>query len=452
MNNSFEFEYRGLPIRRLNGVVSMVSLLISVLLLIATGRTSSGYEDMRTATENYIILKQCADDIESASNYLSDQTRYFTVTADMKYMENYFTEVHVTRRREESLQTLTDRLGDSVASRWAATAVAHSKSLEAQEYYAMRLVAAAYDYDLASLPEEVASIELKPGDAALPPVLKNEKASSVIIEQEYVAEKSLISESIRLCLLALVNETRTSQELSLAELHQLLQRQRALVFVLITTILIVVVATSLLLISPLVRGVLHIQNEQPIPIRGAAEFRFLAKTYNMMFAANRERTEQLAYEATHDRLTGLYNRSGYDFLMKNADLATCARLLIDVDKFKEVNDTYGHGTGDRALVRVASILSESFRVEDYICRIGGDEFATIMVNTGPQFADLIREKITHINERLLHPDDGSPPLSLSVGVAFGASAPGGTRLAKNADLALYQVKESGRCGCAFYRI
>ena len=436
--------------RRFNRVASVISLLISVLLLLATGRTASSYEDMRAATENYIMLKQCADDIEITSDYLSEQTRYFAATAEMQYMDNYFEEIHVTRRRENALQTLLDRLGNTEAEMWAAVAVSHSRALETQEYYVMRLTAEAYGYNVKSLPEEVAGVNLTQEDAALEPELQKQRAINLLLEENYTKKKALIMDTVNLCLHALVSETRSSQETSLEDLHQLLQRQRVLVFVLIVVVLVVVTTTSLLLISPLARGVSHIQNEQPIPVRGAAEFRFLAKTYNMMFEANREKTEQLAYEATHDRLTGLYNRSGYDFLMKNADLKTCALLLIDVDKFKSVNDTYGHSTGDRALVRVAGILRDNFRDEDYICRIGGDEFAAIMVNAGRQFTDLIRDKVTHINEKLLHPDDGLPPLSLSVGVAFGGNAHSGAHLAKDADLALYKVKEGGRCGCAFH--
>ena len=451
MNDFSELKYLGLPMRRLNRVVLVISLLISVLLLIATGHTTSSYGDMRASTENYITLKQCADDIEITSDYLTEQTRYFAATADMRYMDNYFEEIYVTRRREKALQTLLDRLGNTETEMWAAIAVSQSKALEESEHYAMRLTVEGYGcYDPETLPKEVADTALTPEDAALEPELQKQRAIDLLLSEDYVKKKTLIIDTVALCLHALVSETRSSQETSLENLHQLLQRQRVLVFALIVVVLTVVTATSILLINPLVRGVSHIQNERPIPVRGAAEFRFLAKTYNMMFEANREKNEQLAYEATHDRLTGLYNRSGYDFLMQNADLGTCALLLIDVDKFKAVNDTYGHSTGDRALVRVATILRDNFRDEDYICRIGGDEFAAIMVNAGQQFTDLIRDKISHINEKLLHPDDGIPPLSLSVGVAFGSSAHSDAHLVKNADLALYQVKEGGRCGCAFY--
>ncbi len=449
MDNLSKLKYHGLSMQKLNRCMAAVSLVISVLLLLATDRTNGSYSVMRTATENYITLKQSVDDIETTSDFLSDQTRFFTVTGDLRYVDEYFNEVREVRRRETALQTLFDRLGQTEAGIWATMAVEQSKSLQEKEYYAMRLMATACGYTDDQLPEEIVSIALSAEDAALEPAKQMEAAGKVLLSENYVHKKDIIADTMKLCLRSLVMETKQQQYNSLTSLHDTLLRQRTLVFVLIGLILLVVVITSVLLISPLVNGVSHIQNEQPIPIRGAAEFRFLAKTYNMMFEANRERTERLAYEATHDKLTGLYNRNGYEFLMQNADLDGCALLLIDVDKFKNVNDTYGHDMGDRALVRVASVLSDSFRGEDYICRVGGDEFAAIMVNAGPQFADLIREKVSRINNKLLHPTDDLPPLSLSVGVAFGG-AHGSGHLAKDADAALYQVKEAGRCGCAVY--
>ena len=127
-----------------------------------------------------------------------------------------------------------------------------------------------------------------------------------------------------------------------------------------------------------------------------------------------------------------------------------ALLLIDVYKFKQVNDGYGHETGDLVLKKVAGILRDSFRSNDYVARLGGDEFAVLMVEATPQQETRIRNKVNYINRVLKNPEDGLPEVSLSVGVAF--SAKGFTEdLYRNTDSALYQVKEHGRCGCDFYR-
>ncbi|MBQ4257732.1 MAG: GGDEF domain-containing protein, partial [Clostridia bacterium] len=127
-----------------------------------------------------------------------------------------------------------------------------------------------------------------------------------------------------------------------------------------------------------------------------------------------------------------------------------ALLIIDLDKFKTINDQYGHDIGDRALCRVASLLQERFRAEDYICRIGGDEFAVIMVHADSSLGNLVKEKIRGINETLKIPQDGLPPLSLSVGVAFGDRGNPTEDIFKDADTALYRTKSVRPGGCEIY--
>ena len=123
---------------------------------------------------------------------------------------------------------------------------------------------------------------------------------------------------------------------------------------------------------------------------------------------------------------------------------------MDVDKFKQVNDGYGHEMGDRVLQTVASLLSEHFRTTDYPARIGGDEFAVILTNASPERTAALQAKIETINHTLTHPTGGLPVVSLSVGGAFSQNG-FSEDLYKHADLALYEVKEHGRCGCRFYQ-
>ena len=142
-------------------------------------------------------------------------------------------------------------------------------------------------------------------------------------------------------------------------------------------------------------------------------------------------------------------RRGYDFLLENIDIETCALLLIDLDEFKSINDTYGHEIGDRILKEVSEILHSSFRNRDYICRFGGDEMAVIMVHADPSMKPLIENKIVEVNNELQADDRDLPAISISVGVSFGREGISLETLFKNADDALYRVKENGRCGVEF---
>ena len=176
----------------------------------------------------------------------------------------------------------------------------------------------------------------------------------------------------------------------------------------------------------------------------------MTRTYNKILLENQDARERLSHEASHDALTGLFNRGAYDLLMSSTDKEHMALLLIDVDNFKGVNDTYGHAVGDRVLKRVADILKHSFRSVDILCRIGGDEFAVVMTRANSSMADLVLNKIQRANDLLQHPKDDLPPVSLSVGVAFSDRKNPKGDIFKDADTALYQVKESGRNGCRIF--
>jgi diguanylate cyclase (GGDEF)-like protein len=158
------------------------------------------------------------------------------------------------------------------------------------------------------------------------------------------------------------------------------------------------------------------------------------------------------WEAAHDALTGLLNRASFQKVcqrLKETDIPMVV-MVIDVDKFKSVNDTYGHRIGDLALVKVSKILSQSFRDEDYVIRYAGDEFVVLMMNMTPKEVDVISSKINKINERLQSIEDNVPKLSVSVGIAFSESGYS-DELFTQADEALYHTKENGRCGYSIYQ-
>ena len=121
-----------------------------------------------------------------------------------------------------------------------------------------------------------------------------------------------------------------------------------------------------------------------------------------------------------------------------------------MDKFKPVNDTYGHDVGDQLLKAVADRLRVCVRSSDFAFRIGGDEFAVIMVNVGRELSHTVSDKIELINDALSNPTDGLPAVSLSVGVAFTDRENPGESIFKDADQALYRVKQNGKHDCGFY--
>jgi diguanylate cyclase (GGDEF)-like protein len=156
------------------------------------------------------------------------------------------------------------------------------------------------------------------------------------------------------------------------------------------------------------------------------------------------------YNATHDSLTGVYNRAGYNLLFTDLELSTTFLLLVDGDNFKSVNDTYGHEIGDRILRKIAERVQANFRPGDHVCRVGGDEFVVLLAHTKPEQGFLLGPRIDRINQELSAPEDGLPPITVSVGIAHGADVRSAAGLFDHADKALYAVKGRGKSGYAFY--
>ena len=156
------------------------------------------------------------------------------------------------------------------------------------------------------------------------------------------------------------------------------------------------------------------------------------------------------YNATHDSLTHLYNRAGYDLLVQNLDMSNATMLLLDVDEFKSVNDEYGHQVGDRVLQKVARTMVRYFRTEDYVCRIGGDEFIVLMFRVAESEYGKIHDRIEAINDTLMDGSDGLPQVTVSVGLAYGNKGIDPEELFAHADRALYNTKHEERNGITRY--
>ena len=234
-------------------------------------------------------------------------------------------------------------------------------------------------------------------------------------------------------------------------LRGMMQRQQWLTGALLLVVVIEIVSVIALILWPIEDYIARIRENKMLPMRGSYELRYLAKAYNAMFEENMRRNEELRYKVEHDALTGLYNRGAYEKLLEEHDQqGDIALLWIDVDKFKGINDTYGHDIGDKILQKVARKLAEGFRNTDYACRTGGDEFAVIMTDITPDQQQAVLRRIEGVQAGLRDVSDGLPEVTLSIGVAFNRQRKEGELLFKMADKALYRVKEAGRNGCAIF--
>lgn len=163
-------------------------------------------------------------------------------------------------------------------------------------------------------------------------------------------------------------------------------------------------------------------------------------------AAARAETE---YNALHDALTDLPNRRFLQHRLAEAETNRTGRssalLHIDLDGFKQVNDTLGHSAGDQLLVEVAQRIKRAIRGGDFPARIGGDEFLILAApNTHPWELDAMGERLIHAISRPIQLESGEAEVSASVGIALNDGRIDADELFHQADLALYESKRTGR--------
>lgn len=168
----------------------------------------------------------------------------------------------------------------------------------------------------------------------------------------------------------------------------------------------------------------------------------------------REELDRTRQQATTDSLTGLLNRRGFETALQLActeashHRQALTLLMIDIDHFKQINDTYGHLTGDKVLRNVGTILSANIKGKDTVGRFGGEEFAVLLTSTqlgnAHQVAEILRRNIERSKLRHVAGDDNVVQVTVSIGVTEYMPGENTDDLVKRADEAMYQSKHQGR--------
>jgi len=174
--------------------------------------------------------------------------------------------------------------------------------------------------------------------------------------------------------------------------------------------------------------------------------------------ARREAEERLLHLAHYDGLTGLPNRVLFYDRLKQAlaharrTHSTLAVLFLDLDRFKKVNDTLGHGAGDNLLQQVSGRLTGCMRAGDTVSRLGGDEFAIALSDLAdPEDARLVTQKILTALAATFQLEGAEVYVTTSIGITlYPNDSEDQDALLKNADTAMYRAKDSGRNGYQFY--
>ncbi|KTD42830.1 diguanylate cyclase [Legionella parisiensis] len=209
-------------------------------------------------------------------------------------------------------------------------------------------------------------------------------------------------------------------------------------------------------------GLLYLEIKQETQVEFSENQRLLITAFSELTAlafANVRLRENLRYQSMRDPLTGLYNRRYLeDFLLKQVHQSERTKtplsiLMLDLDHFKKINDTYGHDAGDAALKELGKVLQDDIRVGDIAARYGGEEFIVVFYGTDAKTIKTRAESIRHAVSRLQikYGAQHVGPITISIGISvYPLHGRTPTELIESADKALYFAKANGRNQVALY--
>lgn len=444
---------KGVRLKTIAYSIIVFACIVLFLTLFGIYQIDTKYHSVISATEQNIDAGKAINLMGYYSDYLTEQAREYVLTEDYGYAEAYFEEAENGAHIEGSLDILKNEMfPDNQEIRDLLDEfVGLSSEMMDAEVHAMKLVANRNGVDSDSFPDKLAEFELTEEELSYSDQEKTNAAYGLIFGKDYIALRNEANNKMSIVQEKIEFITREQREDASEKMLRSIRNQKIYLFIIFVALISLLFVFVILVLRPLYAIEESMKKQERLKEVGPRELRNLINAYNYMCELNAESKVELTHEAEHDALTGLLNRGGFvklkGYLQESVE--PTALILLDVDNFKSVNDTYGHQIGDEALKKVAELLKENFRSNDYAARTGGDEFAVIMTNITPKEKGIIRSKITGINDILSKEEGNIPKLSISAGIAFsqiGYKA----ELYKMADEALYKTKEKGKCGYTFY--
>lgn len=408
------------------------------------------FEKVTTITEQCIISEEAAREMQQGSDILTEQVRLYVMTGQDKYLNGYFTEANVTKHRENAILVLRQNFEDIEQLKDIEEAMNESNYLMSKELYAMKLTATALNAK--EIPHDLRNVVIEESDLSLSAEQMIYKAQKLVSDDDYQLVKEQISSNVNSCLEQLLTLAKDKQNNTISIFKDLYIKQAIAQFILLLFFIFENYVVRKAIINPLNVYNSNMKTDNIVPEIGAIELQSLAKTYNRVYKENKTNQALLHHEAEHDSLSKLLNRSMFNktLLTYQNGNTPFVLMLMDVDYFKNYNDEYGHVMGDKIIQKVAEKLSDVFSETKFIFRIGGDEFAIMILNVTNNDCGYISEKLNKLKQKLLSDDDALPQVSMSIGITFKTNITNNDEIFQNADRALYYVKAHGKNNYMFF--
>ena len=446
-------------LRTVSFIFLTVMLALSAVLITSAIKVPLQFQHFEKNSFQFQKVAQSAVTLQEASDFLTDESRLFAITGEWSHLEHYFFEVNENKRREKALEEIKNAGSLVESTKFLEMALQKSKELEELEYKAMKLVVVAKGYDknpLYKVPQAVESVELSSHEIAMDYNTKMATAWLILFSDQYFSIKKSISIYRTSAVDEILKHSAVLSESNTKKLKAAFYITIAEITLIVLFSLAFFIIIMFFVVKSLYAFTQSIKKNQKLNATRTTELELLRETYNEMFDIAMAKELFLREKAEHDELTGLINRRAFKVILKSLKESkeSVAYIMLDIDKFKEINDEHGHSVGDQTLKAVAQIISSTFRSTDYAARIGGDEFAVVLSKCDEDEEKtklLIASKMTTLFRKLDEKSQKEIPLTtLSCGIAISKSG-WNEELIEKADAALYEIKRSGRNGFKFAR-
>ena len=437
-----------ISLRRIVQVLLLVDLFVSLVLFGFMSGSEQGIDRAEAVSEEIVRLETSIYNMKESLYALSGRARQYVLTHDGEELSAYIAELGLSEEKKEHLVETGSHFQEEGIQYHLQTVQSLIDQVIREQCRAILLAAGGTEH--AEQASRISERVEMAGTQALSPAKRQAEAEERIFGDNYLSMMEQVNRQMDVYRTALTGNIRQNQSYGMRTLSRRIGDYRNLSLISSCTLFITLGLLALLIIRPVYTLIGEIHYGMPAGQRGIYELQFLASTYNHFREQMGNARLRLSYEASHDKLTGLYNRGAYNEFLEMYRKRPLALLIIDVDHFKTINDTRGHVTGDKVLVRVAEILRRTFRETDVVCRLGGDEFVILLLDVNRSAQGAIGAKIVHMAKTLEVAEEGLPRISISVGVAFAEQVSSVEELFLAADHALYRIKKSGRNGYAFY--
>ena len=280
MNKSADRNSRGVSVKVVHAAMILCALVTAALLIFSTYQTSEVVSGLSTETGNYIVRQKAAHALMEASDYLTENVQRFTLDGERVYMDNYFEEAYVSKRREASILAMSENNADPTLVRRLQEAMDESQALMYREYYAMRLVVDAQG--IQDYPDTLKAIEINQEDLFLTAEEKMDRARDLVMGAEYYASKENIRSRLKTDLEILDDQMAATRQETSARMVREVSAVRVIVIAVALLLLGLTWLTARICTQPLLSAVKSARKKEPVPAIGSREFREMAEHFNAM--------------------------------------------------------------------------------------------------------------------------------------------------------------------------